>query len=185
VWMLWSFLEGGRKYSWEETKCGAETEGKAIQRLTAPPGNPSHNSHQTQTLLWMPRSACWQEPDMAVSWEALPGPDKYRGGCSKSTIGPSSGSPSGGARERTEGAEGVCNPIGRTTISTNQSSQGLNHQSKSTHGGTHSSSHICSRGWPCQESMGREALGPVKAWCPTVGECQGREVGVGDWGAPS
>jgi hypothetical protein len=27
--------------------------------------------------------------------------------------------PNGGVRERTEGAEGVCNPIGRTTISTN------------------------------------------------------------------
>jgi hypothetical protein len=25
--------------------------------------------------LWMPRSACWQEPDIAVSWEVLPEPD--------------------------------------------------------------------------------------------------------------
>jgi len=30
------------------------------------------------------------------------------------------GDPNGGVREKTEGAEGVCNPIGRTTISTNQ-----------------------------------------------------------------
>jgi hypothetical protein len=30
------------------------------------------------------------------------------------------GVPNGRVRERTEGAEGVCNPIGRTTISTNQ-----------------------------------------------------------------
>jgi len=29
-----------------------------------------------------------------------------------------------------------------------QSSQGLKHQPDSTHGGTHGSSHICSRGWP-------------------------------------
>jgi hypothetical protein len=28
--------------------------------------------------------------------------------------------PNGGVREMTEGVEGVCNPIGRTTISTNQ-----------------------------------------------------------------
>jgi hypothetical protein len=28
-----------------------------------------------------------------------------------------------GVRERTEGAEGVCNPIGRATISTNQNPQ--------------------------------------------------------------
>jgi hypothetical protein len=33
-------------------------------------------------------------------------------------------------RERTEGAEGVCNPIGITKISTNQSSQGLNNPPK-------------------------------------------------------
>ena len=38
--------------------------------------------------------------------------------------------PNGGVKGRIEGAEGVCNPIGGTTISTNQmsqSSQGLNH----------------------------------------------------------
>jgi hypothetical protein len=27
-------------------------------------------------------------------------------------------------------------------------------------------------------SMGGEALGPVKALCPSVGECQGQEAGV-------
>jgi hypothetical protein len=37
----------------------------------------------------------------------------------------------GGVREKTEGAEGICNTIGRPTISTNQTlqrSQGVNHQ---------------------------------------------------------
>ena len=29
--------------------------------------------------------------------------------------------------------------------------------------------------------MGGEALGPVKAQCPSVGECQDREAGVGGW----
>ena len=61
--------------------------------------------------------------------------------------------------------------IGRTIILTNQtpqSSQGLNHQTKSTHGATHGSSHICSRGWFCQTSVGGEALGPVKALCSRV-----------------
>jgi hypothetical protein len=84
--------------------------------------------------------------------------------------------------KKTEGAEGVCNPIGITTISTNQnpqSSQGLNHQPKITHGGTHGSSHICSKGWPCHGSIGGKALGPVKAPCFSVGKCQGREMGVG------
>jgi hypothetical protein len=29
--------------------------------------------------------------------------------------------------------------------------------------------------------MGGEALDPVKAQCPSVGECQGGEAGVGGW----
>jgi hypothetical protein len=40
-----------------ETKCGAETEGKAIHRLLHLGIHPTY-SHQTQTLLWMLRSAC-------------------------------------------------------------------------------------------------------------------------------
>ena len=91
----------------------------------------------------------------------------------------------GGVREGTEGVEEVCNPIGRTTISTNQtfqSSQGLNHQPKSTHGGIHGSSCICSRGWPCWTSVGGEALGSVKAEGRSVGECQVGEAGLGRWG---
>jgi hypothetical protein len=65
---------------------------------------------------------------------------------------------------------------------TNQYSQcflGLNHQSKKTRGGTHGSSCICSSGWPSQSSIGGEALGPVKALCPSIGECQGQEAGLG------
>ena len=31
--------------------------------------------------------------------------------------------------------------------------------------------------------MGGEALSPVKALCPSVGECQGQEVGVGGLGS--
>jgi hypothetical protein len=40
-----------------ETKCEAEIEGKAIQRL---PHLGIHHidNHQTQTLLWMPTGAC-------------------------------------------------------------------------------------------------------------------------------
>ena len=60
-----------------------------------------------------------------------------------------------------------------------QSSQGLNHQPKITHGGTHGSSCIFSRRWPCRLSMGGEAFGPVKALCPSVGEYQDQKAGVG------
>ena len=64
----------------------------------------------------------------------------------------------------------VSYPTGRT-ISTSESSQRLNHQPRVTHGGTHGSSPIYNRGWPCQASMREEAHGPVKAQCPNVGEC--------------
>jgi len=66
-------------------------------------------------------------------------------------------------------------------IRPHQSSQGLNHQPKSTHGRTHGSSCICSRGWPYLASVGGEALVLVKAQCPSVEEFQGGEVGMGGW----
>ena len=40
-----------------ETKCGVETEEMTIQRLPHLGIHPIYN-HQTQTLLWMPTSAC-------------------------------------------------------------------------------------------------------------------------------
>jgi hypothetical protein len=36
--------------------------------------------------------------------------------------------------------------------------------------------YTCSRGWPFWASMGGEAFGPEKARCPSVVECQDREV---------
>jgi hypothetical protein len=44
-----------------------------------------------------------------------------------------------GSARRTEGAEDICNPIRRRILTnkTTQSSQGLNHQPKSIHGGVH------------------------------------------------
>ena len=52
-------LRRGNKIPMEgvtETKCGAETEGKAIQRLPHLGIHPIYR-HQTQKLLWIPRSA--------------------------------------------------------------------------------------------------------------------------------
>jgi hypothetical protein len=74
------------------------------------------------------------------------------------------GVPNGGVRGKTEWAGGVCNLKEEQQYQLTrppQSSQGLNHKLKSTHGGTHGSSHICSRGWPWRASMGGEALGPL------------------------
>ena len=75
-----------------ETKFGAETEGRTIQRLPHPGIHPINN-HQTQTLLHMPARFCWQDPDIAVSCEAMPVPGKHRSGCSQSSIGWNTGPP--------------------------------------------------------------------------------------------
>ena len=50
---------------------------------------------------------------MAVSSEALPEADEYRGKCLQTTIGLSVGVLDGGVGEETEGAEGVCNTVNR------------------------------------------------------------------------
>jgi hypothetical protein len=78
--------------------------------------------------------------------------------------------PNGRFTGRPERAEGDCNTIGRT-ISINQSSQELNHQAKSTHGGTHGSSCICSRGRPYLASLWGKILGPLEIQCPSIRGC--------------
>jgi hypothetical protein len=73
-----------------ETKFGAKMEGRTIQRLSQPGIHPIYH-HQTQTLLHMPASFCWQDTDIALSCESLPIPGKYRSGCSQSFIGRNTG----------------------------------------------------------------------------------------------
>jgi hypothetical protein len=62
-----------------------------------------------------------------------------------------------------------------------QRSWRLDHKSKTTHGVTHGSGHICSRSWTCWASAGGEVLGPEGVQCSSVGECQGGRMGVGRW----
>jgi hypothetical protein len=69
---------------------------------------------------------------------------------------------SGRIRARTEGAERVCNPIARTTISTNQTPPKLQ-GTKTTNHRAHISSWTCTRGWPYLASVGGEPLAPVEA----------------------
>jgi hypothetical protein len=45
------------------------------------------------------------------------------------------------------------------------------------------SSCICRRKWPSWPSLGGEALSLAKIICPSTGECQGQEVGVGGLGS--
>jgi hypothetical protein len=69
-----------------ETKFGAETEGRTIQRLPHPGIHPIYN-HQTQTLLHMPARVCWEDSDIALPYEAMPVLGKCRSGCSQSSSG--------------------------------------------------------------------------------------------------
>jgi hypothetical protein len=41
------------------------------------------------------------------------------------------------------------------------------------------SSCMCSRGWPSQPSLEGETLGFATIICPSTGECQGQEEGLG------
>ena len=160
-----------------EIKCGAETDGKATRRLSHLGIHPIY-SYQTQTFLCgyqevhAERRLICLSPEWALEIHRQMFAANHWTEC---------GVPNREVRERTEGVEGICNLIGRTTISTNQTPPelpGTSHQQRSTH----SSSCICSRGWPCHASVEGEVLGPVKA--QHVPQCRGiggRKVGVGRW----
>ena len=59
----------------------------------------------------------------------------------------------------------------------------LDHKLKNKHGGTHDAGLIYGRGWPCWTSVGGKALRPESVQCPSVGECQGGKMGMGEWGS--
>jgi hypothetical protein len=80
-----------------------------------------------------------------------------------------------GLEKKTEGAEGVYKPIGRTIL-TNKTPPPSS-QNEITNQKLHMKGpmapNACSREWPYRASMGGEALGPLKAQCPSVGEYKG------------
>ena len=78
--------------------------------------------------------------------------------------------PNGGARESTQGAEGICNPIGGTTIRTNQY---LPLPELVSLAADISEDGLVSHQW--KESP----IGPANFICLCTGERQGQEVGVG------
>ena len=81
-------------------------------------------------------------------------------------------------REKTEGAEGVCNPIGGTTISTNQtllSFQGLNHHQR-----VHMERPMPPAAYVAEDGLvGRQSEEKLLFLLRlNVGECQYRKAGV-------
>ena len=95
VWIIWSFLEGGTKFPWKELQ-RQNLEQRLKERASRDCPTPrihSIYSRQIQTVLCIPTRACWQEPYIAVSWEALMVPDKYRSGHPQPSIWQSTESP--------------------------------------------------------------------------------------------
>ena len=79
----------------------------------------------------------------------------------------------GGSRESTQGAKGNCNPIGGTTIWTNQDPWAL------------VSSCICIKNGLVSHHWKERPIGHTNFICPSTGERQGQKFGngwVGKWG---
>jgi hypothetical protein len=74
----------------------------------------------------------------------------------------------GEARESTQGAEGVCNPIGGTTIWTNQYSPELMSLAAYV-----AEDGLVGHHWE------EKPFGIANFVCSSIGECQGQEAGVG------
>jgi hypothetical protein len=92
--MLQSFLEGGTKYRRRYRDKLWSRDWRKGHLETAPPGNPSHiQSPNLDAIVYDGNWKCLlTEVCMAVSWEDLPEPDKYRGRSSQPTIGLNAGS---------------------------------------------------------------------------------------------
>jgi hypothetical protein len=110
---------------------------------------------------------CWKDPDIAVSCETMPGPSKHRSGWSQSAILMDHRASNGGARESTQGAKGICNPVGATTLWTNQ------------YPGALDSSCICIKRWPSRPSLEREAHWSCKLYMPQYRGIPGPKSGSG------
>jgi hypothetical protein len=76
--------------------------------------------------------------------------------------------PNGGAKESTQGAKGICNPIGGTTIWTNQYPPGARVFSC-----------ICIKRWPSRPSLEREAPWSCKLYLPQYRGTPGPRSGSG------
>jgi hypothetical protein len=114
-------LRRGSKYSWEEIQRQS-----LEQKLKERPSSDCPTWGSIPYTVTKPRHYCGCQQVLADrslicyllgdSGSAY----KYRSGCSQPFIGSEHRVPSGGARERTQGAEGVCSPIEETVIRTNQ-----------------------------------------------------------------
>jgi hypothetical protein len=101
----------------------------------------------------------------------MPGPSKHRSGCSQSAIGWITGPPNGGTGGSIQGAGGICNPIGGTTIRTNQYPPELVSLAAYV-----SEDGLVGHQWK------KRPIGCANFICLSTGERQCQEVGVGGLG---
>ena len=80
---------------------------------TTPPRDPSHNQPPNPDTIAYASKILLRDPGKAVSYEAMPVPGKYRSRWSV-IYKMEHRAPNGRARESTQGAKGICNPIGGT-----------------------------------------------------------------------
>jgi hypothetical protein len=80
--------------------------------------------------------------------------------------------PNGGARENTQGAKGICNPMGGTTIGTTQYPPEFVSLAAYV-----SEDDLVGHQWK------ERPIGCANFICLSTRECQGQEVGVGRWGS--
>jgi hypothetical protein len=83
--------------------------------------------------------------------------------------------PNGGARESTQGNEGVCNPKGETTIGTNQYLPPPRPLELMSLAAYVAEDGLVGHQWE------ERPLGLANFICLSTGECKGQEVGVGGW----
>jgi hypothetical protein len=121
--MLQSFSERGTKYSWEEIwRQSVEQRLKERPSEIAPPVHPSHvQSPNPDSIVDVKKcllTGIW------YSWLLRGSSRAWKMQRQKFTVKywTEHGVSNEGDRERTEGAEGVCDPVGRIAISTKETS---------------------------------------------------------------
>jgi hypothetical protein len=122
-------------------------------------------SLQTLTPLHTLERFCWKDPDIAVSCEAMRGLANTEVDAHSQLLDESQGPQ---WRESTQGAKGVCNPIGGTTIWTIQYPLEL----------VSLAAYVAEDGLVGHHWKERP-IGLANFICLSTGECQGQEVGVG------
>jgi len=160
-----------------ETKYGSETIlwMKDLPESTSPK-DPSLIQSPSPGTIAVASSACWQELDKTISWEALPEPDKYRGRCSQPTIELKTGSRMEELEKGLKELKGL-QPYEKSNINQSDTPE-LPMTKPPSQVFTWLQLHMY-RGWPFHKSVEGEALDPVKARCLSVEEFQGRREWVG------